>query len=110
MPDTEAGRHPFGMRRKRTCELCGEATAAPSLDLGTRLIALCAAHARQAEQAGVSTLDALRSLFVESEGQRSLLGRRASNERRLFPPRPEGRRQHDGRRETDGARPRAPLR
>ena len=91
------------MRRKRSCELCGEAALAHSLDLGTRLVALCGKHARHAEQAGVTTLDALRALFVEAEGQRSLLARRAESERRLFPPRPEGRRQWRGRRESDTA-------
>jgi hypothetical protein len=89
------------MRRKRTCELCGDAAGAHGLDLGTRLVTLCAQHARQAEQAKVTTLEALRALFVEAGGQRSLLARRAASERRLFPPRPEGRRQWRGRRQSD---------
>jgi hypothetical protein len=74
-----------------------------SLDLGTRMIPLCGEHARHAEQAGVTSLEALRTLFVEAGGRRSLLARRAASERRLFPPRPEGRRQWRGRRQSDAA-------
>ncbi|HWO12289.1 MAG TPA: hypothetical protein VNN80_22490 [Polyangiaceae bacterium] len=88
------------MGRKRSCELCGDA-AALCVDVGTRLVALCAAHAHRAERAGASSLTALRALFVEPTGRRSLLGRRAARERRLFPPRPEGRRRQQGRRQSD---------
>jgi hypothetical protein len=66
---------------------------------------LCQPHTAQAEQAGVTTLDALRALFIEASGQRSLLARRAASERRLFPPRPEGRRQWRGRRQSDAGSP-----
>lgn len=92
------------MRRKRSCEVCGGTAGAHGIDFGTRLVVLCAEHARRAEQAGAATPEALRALFIEEQGRRALIGRRAPGERRLFPPRPEGRRSTTGRRSTDAAR------
>jgi hypothetical protein len=96
------------VKRKRVCEICGAAASASScLDDGARRIQLCLAHVQSARDAGAGSIDALRALFVESEGRRTLLARRAAHERRLFPPRPEGRRLARGRRKTDALRARA---
>ncbi len=89
------------MPKKRTCELCGASLArALGVDFGTRLIFLCEAHQLAAKSADVRSPEALREMFKESEGRRGLLPRR-TDDRRLFPPRPEGRRQREGRRSTD---------
>ena len=88
--------------RQRECEICGASAAGVSgVDLGTRIVVLCSVHAREARLARVASPEALRALFVESEGRRALLPRRARDERRTFPPRPEGRRRALGRRQTD---------
>ncbi len=90
------------MSGKLGCEICGQAVdSVERFDFGTRLIALCKAHAGRAKRAAARTPEALRELFVEGEGRRALLSRRAPEERRLFPPRPEGRRCDDGRRGND---------
>jgi hypothetical protein len=95
------------MSRKRSCEICGKAAGTlSSVDGGTRVIVLCEDHAALAAPAGVVSLEALRALFVEADGRRALLPRRAVDERRLFPPRPEGRRLSRGRRKADAPRPR----
>jgi hypothetical protein len=92
------------MKRTRACEICGAAAAAASsLTDGMRRIFLCRAHAESARTAGATSLDALRALFVEADGRRALLARRAPRERRMFPPRPEGRRVARGRRSTDAS-------
>jgi hypothetical protein len=90
------------MPRRRHCEVCGEniGKAATSIDCGTRLVFLCKAHQLAARLAGARSPEALRELFRESTGRRTLLSRR-TDERRLFPPRPEGRRQREGRRSSD---------
>jgi hypothetical protein len=91
------------MKRTRACEICGAAAvAASSLEDGLRRILLCRPHAESAHAAGAASVEAVRALFVESDGRRALLARRAT-ERRLFPPRPEGRRLARGRRKTDVA-------
>lgn len=90
-------------KRTRACELCGAAAvAASSLEDGLRRVLLCRQHAESAHAAGATSIEAVRALFVESDGRRALLPRRA-DERRLFPPRPEGRRLARGRRKTDAA-------
>jgi hypothetical protein len=66
--------------------------------LGDRLYWLCPEHRAKADAA--PSADARRALFQEPGGQRSLLPRR-SEERRAFPPRPEGRRMGSGRRRAD---------
>lgn len=70
-----------------------------------RAIALCEGHAQELRRSGVDTLEGARQLFTEPDGRRSLLDRRSPLDRRAFPPRPEGRRQHSDRR---GDEPEAP--
>jgi hypothetical protein len=94
------------MNRTRRCEICGESSGRiKAVDLGTRLVSLCATHALAAKGAAVRSVEALRALFVEEQGRRALVARRAPDERRQFPPRPEGRRQKSGRRASDHTGP-----
>lgn len=94
----------------RNCEICAARAAAAGhgaprkkrlrrLVLHERIFALCDEHAALATEA--HTTEELRKLFGESKGRRSLVDRRAPLDRRLFPPRPEGRRAAPGRRSTD---------
>jgi hypothetical protein len=94
------------MSRKRSCEVCGESAGALSSldDGGTRRIVLCQAHAERAAIAGATSAEAVRALFIEDAGRRALVSRRAEDERRVFPPRPEGRRIARGRRDADQPR------
>ncbi|MCC6213342.1 MAG: hypothetical protein IT376_00605 [Polyangiaceae bacterium] len=91
----------------RNCEVCLAAGGAPArsrarrLVLDGRIVALCEAHWVEARAAGVATVAGLRALFPEPVGARSLVPRRAPLDRRIFPPRPEGRRRADGRRSSD---------
>jgi len=82
--------------------VCGSAKPpVRAWSLEGRSVLLCAAHSERARQAGASSLRALRELFIEADGRRALVARRAPLERRLFPPRPEGRRRSQGRRACD---------
>lgn len=91
----------------RPCEVCNglgrkRATGAVRRVLvEERIVALCATHAASFEATGITTLAELRRAFLEAAGRRSLIGRRSPLDRRVFPPRPEGRRRGDGRRATD---------
>lgn len=69
--------------------------------VGDRIVALCDAHADQLRRSGMNDVEGLRELFVETGGRRSLVGRRSPLDRRVFPPRPEGRRRSAGRRHDD---------
>jgi len=67
--------------------------------IGDRVLAFCAKHARRVREANPESLDDLTRLFAEEAGGRSLLDRRSPLDRRIFPPRPEGRRRGLSRRE-----------
>jgi hypothetical protein len=86
-----------------SCEACSATGASVSgaaapCALSERLFWLCPLHRAQAESAPDG--EALRALFREHGGQRSALPRR-TDDRRVFPPRPEGRRRGGGRRRAD---------
>lgn len=93
----------------RRCEVCASMSDTPARPAGkvrrilvdTRIVSLCEHHARLVTDAGVDTIPELRALFTEPNGKRSRLPRRAPLDRRVFPPRPEGRRRNNGRRATD---------
>jgi hypothetical protein len=96
----------------RCCEVCaalgaGEpvgGSARPKLRrvlIEDRIVALCDVHADAVAEDGIGTLAALRSLFPEPLGRRSLVSRRSPLDRRVFPVRPEGRRRSFGRRADD---------
>jgi hypothetical protein len=66
-----------------------------------RIVALCGPHAEKVRAHAPASVAELRRLFREKAGKRSLVGRRAPVDRRLFPARPEGRRASSGRRASD---------
>jgi hypothetical protein len=68
-----------------------------------RIVALCERHAAKVREHAPRSMTELRRLFREPRGKRSLVGRRAPVDRRLFPARPEGRRASTGRRAGDDA-------
>lgn len=88
-----------------TCEACGRAPTATNrmrrVLVDERIVALCDEHAAEYQLSGAGSLEELRALFPESDGKRSLISRRTPLDRRIFPPRPEGRRHNDGRRQDD---------
>jgi hypothetical protein len=66
-----------------------------------RIVALCEGHTQKVRLLGPGSIAELRVLFREQSGKRSLVGRRAPVDRRIFPARPEGRRASTGRRAGD---------
>jgi hypothetical protein len=68
-----------------------------------RIVVLCEAHAEKVREHGPGSIAELRRLFRERAGKRSLIGRRAPVDRRIFPARPEGRRASAGRRAGDAS-------
>jgi hypothetical protein len=76
-----------------------------------RALTLCRTHATAVVAVMPETFDELRAIFVGagldlsdeswSVERRSPIDRRAADDRRVFPPRPEGRRLNAGRRATD---------
>ena len=96
----------------RSCEVCAHLENRPAVARATRsrlrrvaidgrIVALCEAHAAAVVDSQAQSLDVLRELFRERGGNRSLVDRRSPLDRRLFPPRPEGRRLSTGRRSND---------
>jgi len=96
----------------RSCEVCAHladraqprrkpAARLRRVAVEGRIVALCDAHATAVASAHAKSLEVLRELFREASGNRSLVDRRSPLDRRLFPPRPEGRRRSSGRREKD---------
>jgi hypothetical protein len=98
---------------QRACEVCSSLAKRSALDteppkkrirrvlVDDRIIALCDAHAAELRQSDASGVASVRELFAEPGGRRSLVGRRAPLDRRIFPARPEGRRRGPGRRSDD---------
>lgn len=95
----------------RCCEVCAGASTTATAGqrrgklrrvlVESRLVTLCETHARIVAEAPARTLAEIRELFPEQDGRRSLVARRTPLDRRVFPPRPEGRRKSAGRRATD---------
>jgi hypothetical protein len=100
------------------CAVCGsKATAGTKISrlvVEDRPIPLCREHAAVVAAARPASFEALRTLFVGATidieamirtglmvERRSPISRRASDDRRAFPPRPEGRRRGFGRRASD---------
>ncbi len=92
---------------QRPCEVCagtkgqGKVGSDRYLLIEGRVVALCASHLSAVKRSKIKTLAALHKVFQETTGVRSLVSRRASSNRRVFPARPEGRRKADGRRWDD---------
>jgi hypothetical protein len=95
----------------RPCEVCESLSKKnPDLERPTRvrrvlvadrIVALCALHADQLRRSGARDEQDLCEVFTEPDGRRSLVGRRSPLDRRVFPPRPEGRRCGPGRSHDD---------
>jgi len=100
------------------CAVCGSAKTAGNkisrLVMEGRPIPLCRDHAGIVAAARPASLEELRTLFVGATidieamirtglmvERRSPISRRESDDRRAFPPRPEGRRRGYGRRTSD---------
>ncbi|MDI1446147.1 hypothetical protein [Polyangium sp. 6x1] len=94
------------------CAVCAaEASATTSLVrvyVEGRTLHLCRSHAATVVAARPETFEELRALFVgvtvragSGVERRSPIPRRWGEDRRAFPPRPEGRRASNGRRATD---------
>lgn len=99
-------------RDEMPCAVCGSITASGKLSrvvVEGHAVRLCRAHAAVVASSMPRTFDELRALFREQPdeqspwGRRSLLERRDTDDRRAFPPRPEGRRMTGGRRSSDKA-------
>ena len=94
------------------CAVCG-GRASPGARMSKvviegRALTLCRTHAATVVAAMPATFDELRALFVgvgtvvdPAASRRSPLERRGTEDRRVFPPRPEGRRRAGGRRAGD---------
>jgi hypothetical protein len=100
--------------RLHGCAVCGgpEALGArmSKVVVEGRALQLCRSHAATVVAAMPETFEDLRALFVGAgvdlgysagPDRRSPIGRRTPDDRRLFPPRPEGRRRNGGRRAGD---------
>ena len=85
----------------RPCEVCRAPRKIRRVLVEDRLVALCDEHAAELSLSGTRSVAELRTLFPEEGGLRSRVGRRAPLDRRVFPPRPEGRRRNQGRRKSD---------
>jgi len=101
-----------------SCAVCGASSAAgvriSRLVMEGRPILLCRDHAAEVAAARPATFEEMRALFVGATldvgamismglmvERRSPVPRRGNDDRRAFPPRPEGRRRGFGRRATD---------
>ena len=96
----------------RECEVCSSLPAETlpkgrrrarlrNVLIESRVLVLCDAHAAELIGTDIESIEGLRQHFRENEGRRSLITRRAPLDRRMFPPRPEGRRAACGRRTDD---------
>ena len=101
------------MNEGRTgCAVCGAAptgsTGLSRVIMQGRALWLCLDHATTVAVAMPETFDQMRALFAKPAGhidaaadRRSPIDRRRRDDRRVFPPRLEGRRMSYGRRATD---------
>lgn len=92
------------------CAACSAMTPSSKLSrvvIEGRTIALCREHAAVVAASMPRSFEELRGLFREAASEqaplarRSRIERRGVDDRRMFPPRPEGRRNAGGRRSTD---------
>lgn len=97
------------------CAVCREQSTQPDgmskVVIEGRALTLCRDHAAAVVAVMPETFEDLRAIFagagVDLDGpghtpeRRSPLDRRAADDRRVFPPRPEGRRRGGGRRASD---------
>lgn len=92
--------------RAERCAVCslasGEGAVFSRVVIEGRSMSLCREHASLVALAMPPTFEEFRKLFAGQGGdRRSPIPRRDPDDRRLFPPRPEGRRMASGRRASD---------
>lgn len=94
------------------CAVCGalesHGTGMSRVVIEGRALCLCRPHAATVVSEMPATFDEMRALFIGAsmdraaiEERRSPITRRGAEDRRVFPPRPEGRRLAMGRRTSD---------
>lgn len=95
-----------------TCAACHDPVPGSKLCrvvIGGHTVTLCRTHAARVATEMPQTFEEMRALFLEvpteeaEAASRSVIPRRKEDDRRMFPPRPEGRRLGDGRRSIDQA-------
>jgi hypothetical protein len=95
-----------------TCAACNDPVSGSKLCrvvIGGHAVTLCRTHAARVAGEMPQTFEEMRALFLEvpvdeaESARRSVIGRREDDDRRMFPPRPEGRRLGQGRRTADRA-------
>jgi hypothetical protein len=72
--------------------------------IGNRIVQLCDEHARRVLEVSVTDVESLMQLARLAGERRSPIDRRGPLDRRIFPPRPEGRRCESTRRQDDSER------
>jgi hypothetical protein len=92
--------------RCSVCVAMGKESAPPQRSrvlIAGRMLLVCKEHAALVAIKMPRTWEDLQALFRLEPDRRSAIPRRAgmADDRRVFPPRPEGRRLGDGRRKTD---------
>jgi hypothetical protein len=95
----------------KQCEACSalalsghkplRTTQIHNLLVAGRLFRFCDAHAEVVRNVDANNIEDIRNLLKEPDGLRSLVARRSDINRRIFPPRPEGRRRSEARRSPD---------
>ncbi|NUP11593.1 MAG: hypothetical protein HOW73_36570 [Polyangiaceae bacterium] len=93
------------------CAVCRQELTSSKLSrvvVEAKTVLLCRDHAAVVARNMPRTFEELRRLFLEESdsahpARRSVLERRVAEDRRIFPPRPEGRRLGGGRRASDAA-------
>lgn len=90
-----------GMDRSGTCFVCNQPGNVTACVVEGAPIALCAPHARRVTKWATSEFSTLSEFFATTGLERRVGSDRRRAERRMFPPRPESRRQNQGRRVGD---------
>lgn len=107
---TAAARCRLSRMARESCAACHDPVPTSKLCkvvIDGRVVGLCRTHAGIVAAERPDTFDEMRSLFKEpvtdtlTKPRRSMIDRRKTEDRRILPPRPEGRRASDGRRSTD---------
>lgn len=99
------------MGKVEQCAVCGDVEAALGMSrvvIEGRALTLCREHAGAVAREMPETFEEMRALFIgvaldraSIDERRSPIPRRDPEDRRVFPPRPEGRRASPGRRAGD---------
>lgn len=81
--------------------VCGTLDAVTAVEVAGNSVALCVEHARRPDRAGRLRVEAVPAVASSPDSERRVAVDRRCEERRMFPPRPELRRNNDGRRDDD---------